>query len=304
MWRRSSVSSSGAPFFPTTLPIGTIGDLLAGCAAMLESEGVEEAHREAREIVAAILDVPKFWAAANSVADASPQVARSVIRAAMLRAGGMPLAYAVGRASFRHLTLDVDERVLIPRVETEVLVERVLERCTAKTRTIADIGTGSGAIALSLAFEAEFERVFATDVSLDAIHVAAANAASLAKSLKSPVEFCHGSLLAPLHGKKLDAIVCNPPYVSFAEIADLPADVRDWEPSLALLCPQDGLAVTRELVRHAPDALARRGLLALEVDTRRAGTVAEMIAVDGRYTEVEVLLDLTGRERFVFARRV
>jgi release factor glutamine methyltransferase len=180
----------------------------------------------------------------------------------------------------------------------------VLERCSAKTRTIADIGTGSGAIALSLAFEREFELVFATDVSLDAIHVARANAASLAKSLKSPVEFRHGSLLAPLQGKKLDAIVCNPPYVSFAEIAALPADVRDWEPSLALLCPQDGLSVTRELVRRAPDALTRRGLLALEVDTRRAGTVAEMISVDGRYTEIEVLLDLTGRERFVFARRV
>src|SRR6266566_4617594 len=144
---------------------------------MLESEGVAEPAREAREIVAAILDVPKFWAAANAVADASPQVARSVIRAAMKRAGGAPLAYAVGRASFRHLTLDVDERVLIPRVETETLVERVLERCTPSMRTVADIGTGSGAIALSLALEGEFERVFATDISLDAIKVAAGNAA-------------------------------------------------------------------------------------------------------------------------------
>ena len=298
------MSKSGTPFFVTTLPIGTIGDLLAGCTAMLESEGVAEAQREAREIVAAVLDVPKFWAAANAVADASPQVARSVISAAMKRASGMPLAYAVGRASFRHLTLDVDERVLIPRVETEVLVDRVLERCTPKTRTIADIGTGSGAIALSLAFEAEFDRVFATDVSLDAINVAAANAASLSKALKSPVEFRNGSLLAPLRGEKLDAIVCNPPYISFAEIAELPPDVRDWEPSMALLCAQDGLSVTRELVRQAPNALVRGGFLALEVDTVRAGTVAEMIAVDGRYAEIEVQLDLTGRERFVFARRV
>ncbi len=298
------MSKSGTPFFVTTLPIGTIGDLLAGCTAMLESEGVAEAQREAREIVAAVLDVPKFWAAANAVADASPQVARSVISAAMKRASGMPLAYAVGRASFRHLTLDVDERVLIPRVETEVLVDRVLERCTPKTRTIADIGTGSGAIALSLAFEAEFDRVFATDVSLDAINVAAANAASFSKALKSPVEFRNGSLLAPLRGEKLDAIVCNPPYISFAEIAELPPDVRDWEPSMALLCAQDGLSVTRELVRQAPNALVRGGFLALEVDTVRAGTVAEMIAVDGRYAEIEVQLDLTGRERFVFARRV
>ena len=297
------MTNSGAPFFPTALPIGTIGDLLAGCAAMLESEGVAEPQREAREIVAAVLDVPKFWAAANAVSDASPEVARSVIRAAMKRASGMPLAYAVGRASFRHLTLEVDERVLIPRVETEVLVERVLERCTPKTRAVADIGTGSGAIALSLAFEGKFERVFATDVSLDAINVATANAASLSKGLQSPVVFRHGSLLAPLRGEKLDAIVCNPPYISFAEIGELPADVRDWEPSVALLSAQDGLSVTRELIHQAPDAIPSGGLLALEVDTVRAGTVAEMIAVDGRYAEIEVLLDLTGRERFVFARR-
>ena len=296
-------SKPGARFFPTSLPVGTMGDLLAGCVAMLESEGVSEPEREAREIVAAVLNVPKFWAAANTIADASPDVARAVIRAAMKRAAGAPLAYAVSRASFRHLTLEVDERVLIPRVETEVLVERVLERCDSGTRTIADIGTGSGAIALSLAFEREFERVFATDISRDALLVAKANAVSLADVLKATVEFRHGSLLAPLEGKRMDAIVCNPPYISFAEIADLPPDVRDWEPSLALVCPDDGLAVTRDLVRHAPASLGRGGLLALEVDTRRAGMVAEMIAVDGRYGDIEVLLDLTGRERFVFARR-
>jgi release factor glutamine methyltransferase len=297
-------SKTGAPFFVKSLPIGTIGDLLTGCASMLAAEGIEDAQREAREIIAAVLDVPRFWAAANAVADASPDVARAVISAAMKRASGAPLAYAVGRASFRHLTLDIDERVLIPRVETEVLVERVLERCTTATRRIADIGTGSGAIALSLAFEAELDVVFATDISLDALAVASANAATFAEALKSPVEFRHGSLLAPLVGEKLDAIVCNPPYISFAEVPDLPPDVRDWEPSLALLCPQDGLSVTRELIRKAPDLLVPRGFLALEVDTRRAGSVAESIAVDGRYDGIEVLLDLTGRERFVIARRM
>jgi len=291
------------PFFVTTLPIGTIGDLLTGCTAMLESEGIEDGQREARDIIAAVLDVPRFWAVANSVNDASPDVARAVISAAMKRARGAPLAYAVGRASFRHLTLDVDERVLIPRVETEVRVERVLERCSSRTRSIADIGTGSGAIALSLAFEGDFDVVFATDISLDALAVASANGATFADALKSPVEFRHGSLLAPLRGERLDAIVCNPPYISFAEVPQLPPDVRDWEPSLALLCPQDGLSVTRELVRQAPDLLTPGGMLALEVDTRRAGSVAESIAVDGRYDGIEVLLDLTGRERFVFARR-
>ncbi len=298
------MSSSGAPFFPTKIPIGTIGDLLAGCEAMLEAEGVSEPRREARDIVAAVLDVPKFWAAANSVADASPEVARSVIRAVMSRARGAPLAYAVSRACFRHLTLEVDDRVLIPRVETELLVERVLERCVSDTHTLADIGTGSGAIALSLAFEHKFTRVVGTDISLGALAVATANLRLLESVLKTPVEFRHGSLLAPLSGERFDAIVSNPPYISFAEVAELPADVRDWEPCLALLCGDEGLAITRELVREAPECLRRGGLLALEVDTRRASTVAEMISVDGRYSDIEVLLDLTGRERFVFARRI
>jgi release factor glutamine methyltransferase len=297
------VSKSGAPFFPTKIPIGTIGDLLAGCSAMLEAEGVSEPEHEAREIIAAVLDVPKFWAAANSVSDASPEVARSVIRAAMSRASGAPLAYAVSRACFRHLTLEVDERVLIPRVETELLVERVLDRCNDNTQVVADIGTGSGAIALSLAFEHAFERVIATDISLDALDLAKSNAASLSGVLKAPVEFRHGSLLAPLSGEKLDAIVCNPPYISFDELAELPPDVRDWEPSVALLCGDDGLSVTRELVSQAAACLEMAGLLAIEVDMRRAGSVAEMLAADGRYSDIEVLLDLAGRERFVFARR-
>ena len=293
-----------APFFVPSLPIGTIGDLAAGCAAMLESERMPNGQQEAREIIAAVLDVPRFWVAANAISDASPDVARAVISAAMKRARGAPLAYAVGRASFRHLTLDVDERVLIPRVETEVLVDRVLERFSDDTRVVADIGTGSGAIALSLAFEAEVDRVIATDISLDALAVAKANAVALSSALKSPVEFRHGSLLAPLAADSVDAVVCNPPYISFAEIEELPREVRDWEPSLALLCPADGLSVTREVVRQAPDVLVRNGFLALEVDTRRAGSVAELIAVDGRYDRIEVLLDLTGRERFVIAHRV
>ena len=298
------MNKSGSPYFPKPLSAGTVGDLLAGCTSLLESEGLPDAGREAREILAAILDVPKFWAAANTVSDASPDVARAVFQAAMKRASGAPLAYAVGRASFRHLTLDVDDRVLIPRVETELLVERILERCTPRTQNVVDIGTGSGAIALSLAFEQSFERIIATDISLDALEVARKNADSLSEVLKSPVEFRQGSLLAPLGGEKLDAIISNPPYISFAEIAQLPPDVRDWEPCLALVCPQDGLAATREIVATAPSVLKHGGILALEVDMRRAGSVAELVSVDRRYTNVEVLLDLTGRERFVFARRV
>ncbi|HUQ99016.1 MAG TPA: peptide chain release factor N(5)-glutamine methyltransferase [Gemmatimonadaceae bacterium] len=280
-----------------------VGEILAACSDFFEASGMRDAQRESRDVVAALLDVPKFWPTANLTSPAASDLREHALRAAEKRLAGAPLAYAVGRACFRHLTLDVDERVLIPRVETEILVERILQRCTGDIQTIADIGTGSGAIALSLAFERKFNRVIATDISLDALAVAKSNAESLGHLLKSTVEFRHGALLAPLAGEKLDAIVSNPPYISFAEAGELPRDVRDWEPLVALVCAQDGLAVTRDLIRGAAELLTPNGVMAFEVDTRRAGTVAEIIAVDGRYRDVEVLLDLTGRERFVFARR-
>jgi release factor glutamine methyltransferase len=282
----------------------SVGQVLELTTSWLESGGVSNPDREARDIVAALLDVPRFWPAANADGDASPAMAAAAMRAATMRVAGAPLAYAVGRASFRHLTIDVDENVLIPRVETEILVERLLERCSAAVRSIADIGTGSGAIALSLAFERDLDSVIGTDISLGALRVAARNAERLHGVLRCPVRLLHGSLLGPLSQMRVDAVVCNPPYVAYSEGAALLGSVRDWEPAVALMCADEGLAVTRSVIAQAPDFLTSGGILALEVDTRRAGTVAEIVAVDRRYVELEVLPDLTGRERFVFARRV
>nr|MBA3465903.1 peptide chain release factor N(5)-glutamine methyltransferase [Gemmatimonadaceae bacterium] len=253
---------------------------------------------------AGLLDVPRSWLSLNCDAPVAADFRAVALTAARRLAAGVPIAYAVGRTTFRHLTLDVDERVLIPRPETEVLVDVVLARCGLRTAVVADIGTGSGAIALSLAFEQSFGRVIATDISMDALAVARKNLDRLAPTLKSPVELRHGSVLAPLAGERLDAIISNPPYISFTEAAELPPGVRDWEPAVALMAAADGLSVTRQLVRTAPDYLHAGGLLAMEVDTRRAGVVAEVLLVDERYREVEVLTDLTGRERFVAARRV
>lgn len=278
--------------------------LLDAVTARLESAHTRDARREATDIVSALLDVPRFWPAANAESEAPPTVVESAIQAAGKRNAGAPLAYAVGRASFRHLTLDVDESVLIPRPETETLVERVLERCTSRTRVVADIGTGSGAIALSLASEREFENVIGTDISFDALRVARKNAELMRPVLRSPVDLLHGALLAPLAGRRVDAVVSNPPYIAFSESEALPPSVRNWEPAVALFSADDGLAATRGIIAHAPDLLNRGGILALEVDIRRAGAVAEMVSADHRYTEIEVLLDLTGRDRFVFARRV
>jgi len=281
-------------------PLGTLlGELTAG----LEGAGVALARDEARDIVAAVLDVPRFWPSTNKAALVDATAVEEARKAAAARARGAPFAYAVGRAAFRYLTLAVDERVLIPRQETEVLIDLVLQAEAGGRGTVVDIGTGSGAIALALATEGTFERVIATDVSRGALEVAERNAAFVRDDLRAPVEFMHGSLLAPLAGLRVSTIVSNPPYIAFAELEELPPSVRDWEPPLALLSGDEGLAATRTIVREAPSVLATGGLLALEVDTRRASLVAEALASNGAYEDVAVHLDLTGREPFVLARR-
>jgi release factor glutamine methyltransferase len=280
-----------------------LGSLLGELTAGLEGAGVALARDEARDIVAAVLDVPRFWPSANKNTLIDATAVDEARKAAAARARGAPFAYAVGRAAFRHLTLAVDERVLIPRQETEVLIDLVLEAQDGGRGTVVDVGTGSGAIALALATEGLFDRVVGTDVSLDALVVAERNAAFLRDELRAPVEFLHGSLLAPLAGMRMQAVVSNPPYIAFAELDELPPSVRDWEPPLALLSADEGLAATRSIVRESAAVLEPNGLLALEVDTRRASLVAEAVATDGSYGDVVVHLDLTGRERFVLARR-
>ena len=279
----------------------SVGDLVEELARRLHE--LPEPRAESREVIAALLDVPRHWPLLRSNKWVEPGVWQRACAAADRRAAGAPLAYAVGTANFRSLTLEVDERVLIPRPETELLVDLVLERA-APGGIAVDVGTGSGAIAIALATEGRFQRVIATDVSIDALDVARANAA---RAGATTLEFSAGSLLRTPEVRRLttgiSAVVSNPPYISFDEISQLPRSVRDWEPALALLSPRDGMAVTARLVTQAARQLQTGGLLALEVDARRAALVAEMVAADGRFDEVTVKLDLAGRERFVLATR-
>ena len=281
----------------------SLGALLAELAAGLESAGVALAREEARDIVAAVLDVPRFWPSTNREALIDATAVDEARNAAAARARGAPFAYAVGRAAFRYLTLAVDERVLIPRQETEVLIDLVFQAQSGGSGTVIDVGTGSGAIALALAAEGHFDRVVGTDVSRDALDVAEANALFLRDDLGAPVDFMQGSLLAPVRDIRASVVVSNPPYIAFAELEELPPSVRDWEPPLALVSADEGLAATRAIIRESRAVLEVGGLLALEVDTRRASLVAEAVATDGSYGDVAVHLDLTGRERFVLARR-
>jgi release factor glutamine methyltransferase len=166
-----------------------------------------------------------------------------------------------------------------------------------------DVGTGSGAIAIALASEGRFDRVIATDLSTDALAVAATNVARCGAALRAPVELRAGSLLGPVPERPLRAVVSNPPYIAWADRDLLPQSVRDWEPPVALFADGEGMGATARLVREAADALGPAGLLALEVDSRRASLAAELVATAGAFEQVRVLLDLTGRERFVVATR-
>lgn len=259
--------------------------------------------RVSHDIIAALLDVPRFWPGSNASEAIDDDVCLAARLAVARLQRGAPFAYAVRRAAFRHLTLDVDERVLIPRPETEGLVEEVLRMAAGLRGWAVDVGTGSGAIALALASEGVFDRVVATDVSTDALAVASQNAARLAGALRVPIEFRHGSFLAPVSDVHASVIVSNPPYIAYHEAAELPPSVRDWEPTLALMSGADGMTATRAIIRGAADLLLRDGVLALEVDARRASLAAELLAVDSRYRDIAVRLDLAGRERFVVARR-
>lgn len=286
---------------PVTMP-PNVGALVERITATLASAGIADAGTEARDLVAAVAGRGRFWPRVNAGSPVTADIADAVLAAATRRATGMPFAYAVRRAAFRHLTLQVDERVLIPRQETEQLVDLVLRQCQAPGGVAADVGTGSGAIALALAAEGRFERVVATDIAADALAVARRNAAGLPPGA-APVEFRNGDLLAPLAGERLAVLVSNPPYIAHDEAVELPASVRDWEPVQALFSGGQGLGVTRRIIDGAPALLCTGGLLALEVDSRRATQVTELVASSGEFDNIQLHQDLMGRDRFVLATR-
>lgn len=282
---------------------GTLGHLVRSLTDVLARGGVDEPRREASDIVAALRDQPRFWAQLAPHTAVDDLFVRQAHQAASRRAAGAPFAYAVGRAAFRHLTLHVDCRVLIPRQETEQLVELVLEHLAGRNDAEAlDIGTGSGAIAIALSTEGRVRRVVATDISADALAVARENVRAMHVGGGGVhVELRAGAAYAPVQGEVFDVIVSNPPYIAFQELADLPGSVRDWEPSAALSCGDGGLDVTRAILEGAPAHLRPGGLLALEVDERRASDVAELAAATAGLRNARVLLDLAGRERFMLA---
>lgn len=283
----------------------TLAETLDDLATTLVGPGVPPARSQARDLVAYVLDKPKFWPTANSAYELTKAESQAIHEAASKLKQGMPIQYAVGKAPFRHLTLRVTPDTLIPRPETELLVDLVIAAQRGGKGTVVDVGTGTGAIALALAAEAAFERVIAIDISEKALAVAKANLTAIPEDRQARLEFLQGDLLAPLlpAGATVEAIVSNPPYISPSELPDLPPNVRDWEPHLALFADDNGMAVIVRLIQQAGDILQSGGLLAMEVDSRRTDLAVQAVENDDRFTDVEHRLDLTGHPRFVLARR-
>jgi release factor glutamine methyltransferase len=270
--------------------------LLADASTALMRAGVSAPRREALRLWAEIAPGAREALVLDPDAPVDPKQQQDLETLVRRRSEGEPFAYVVGRTGFRRLLLRCDRRALIPRPETEGLVDLLLAK--VRTGRVADVGTGTGCLALSLATEGAFQQVIATDVSPEAIALADENR----RDVGAPVRLVLGDLCAPLADGSLDALVSNPPYLTTAEYAVLDPAVRRWEPGVALESGADGMATTRRLLAEGRRAIKPGGWIALEGDCTRA-MMAAACARELGWTDVVVETDLFGRERYLLARR-
>jgi len=283
----------------------TIGDALRIVKDRLAAGSSPDA--DAEELLGRLLGLERSDLLLQSGRGIDAEHARRLDAWITRRVAGEPIQYITGRAAFRDLDLAVDSRVLIPRPETEGLVEAVLEVLREESRRwpvprVLDLGTGSGAIALAIAAECPRAVVSATDLSAEALEVARANASAL--GLEDRVELAHGDWFGAVGGDdRFEVVVSNPPYIATGEWETLPHDVRSFEPQSALFSGSSGLDALREIVDEAPRHLVAGGLLALELAEMRAREVFEWLEGASDWSRVSLIDDLAGRPRVLLARR-
>jgi release factor glutamine methyltransferase len=296
------VTSPHGPPPRATLPWG---ELRAEGLRQLRAAGIDGPEVELRWMVEQATGRSPAEQVAVSDAPVTEREVRAFGQMLVRRLGGEPLQYVLGRWGFRTLDLFVDGRVLIPRPETEVVAGHAVDAAAALDRpaVAVDLGTGSGAIALSLAGECwPHVEVWATDASADALAVARANLAGLgrrASAVRLAEGDWYGALPTDLHGR-VDVVVSNPPYVAATD--PLPAEVAEWEPADALVSGPTGLEAIEVVVGQAPTWLAEGGTLVVEIGETQ-GPAAIALALQAGLREVEVHPDLAGRPRALVAHR-
>ncbi len=275
--------------------VWTIGSMLKWSEQYFGSHGAETPRLDAEVLLSYLLGQKRIYLYVHFD---QPLTADELARYRELvkrRAAGEPVAYICGEKEFMGLAFKVTPAVLVPQPDTEILVESVIERLKGKTAHIADICTGSGAIALALAHYLPEASLAATEISTEALAIAKDNAEKL--KLSERVEFREGDLLSPLSGETFDAIVSNPPYIPSGEIPGLPREVQA-EPKLALDGGADGLDFYRRLVGESAARLKDGGFLAVECGDTQAEEIAVM-AKNGGFGKTEIVRDLADKERVV-----
>lgn len=290
-------------------PPRTIARVRTESVTALASAGIASPETEADWILTALLGTDRAGLHISSPDEFPASLQSHLDNAIRLRAAGHPLQYILGHTEFFSLPLRVTTDVLIPRPETERLVELVMEWLSGQPPScepvrLLDVGTGSGAIAIALAHARPDLHVTATDVSPAALRLARENAS--ANNVDDRIDFVCCDILSPIRSEagaaaRFRAVVSNPPYIPTADLSSLPVDVADHEPMQALDGGQDGLAVIRPLAAQALPLLRPGGLVALEVDSRHATKTARVMDSVYGIGTTEIHCDLTGRPRVAMA---
>ncbi|MEK6237605.1 MAG: peptide chain release factor N(5)-glutamine methyltransferase [Planctomycetales bacterium] len=291
----------------TTTDNWTILKLLKVSTDFLRDRGAEEPRLDAEVLLAKAKGCQRIQLYTDYHEEIDDDVRGAYREMIRLRAQGMPAAYLVGHKEFYSLSFQVSPDVLIPRPETELLVVELLEfadRLDKDREEIlaADVGTGSGCIAVAAAKQSRRLRMYALDLSEDELVLAVKNA--LVHQVDDRVEFLQGDLLAPLPDDvELDFVISNPPYVTAAEMKELPRDVGEYEPHLALQGGPQGTDVIQRLVPQAADRLVSGGWLMMEISPEIAPLVLEIIAAEPRFDSAVARKDRAGLVRFIQARK-
>ncbi|MBQ7453488.1 MAG: peptide chain release factor N(5)-glutamine methyltransferase [Selenomonadaceae bacterium] len=280
-----------------------MAQVLRVATARLEAGGIDSARLDAEILLAHVLNCRRLTLYVDSEKILPLEKILRFDEMITRRLKKIPVAYLTGTREFMGLPFAVNEHVLIPRPDTEILAEGVGEflRGLEGDVTFADLGTGSGAIAVSILKFVKSARACAVDISAAAVEVARFNAQKF--HVDDRAEFFLGDMFAPLTGKIFDAIVSNPPYIPTNELATLQAEVTR-EPRLALDGGEDGLNFYRQIISDAPKFLTAGGLLAVEVGINQAAAVKNLLALNGNFHDIKIFRDLSGIERVVAARKL